>query len=74
MRQEAIERRLEVLERKLAPPKCITCHQWDLYLIVHIDGYTNREVSRSHPDTCPTCGRTVQSMRELRIVGCVSDG
>ncbi len=74
MRQEKIERRLEVLERIFIPPRCITCCHWDRFLILHIDGDSNEVVSQSHPDTCPTCGRVVQSMRELRIVGYVGDG
>jgi len=60
-------RRLEALGTRFAYRGCDTCITWNGHLLVTIDGETDEEISRSHPDSCPTCGREIPVRRELHL-------
>jgi len=61
-------RRLEALEARFVYLGCDDCITWTGYLVVMIDGETDEEISRSYPKSCPTCGRTIPTFREIHIV------
>ncbi len=68
MSNQEIERRLQNLEGRFAYCGCDTCITWTGHLVVMIDGETDEEISRSHPDMCPTCGREIRLFREYHII------
>jgi len=68
MNSHEIERRLQALEGRFAYRGCDTCITWTGYLVVMIDGQTDEEISRSHPDVCPICGREIPVFRRLHVI------
>jgi len=61
-------RRLEALETRFVYRGCDVCITWTGHLLVTIDGETDEEISRSHPDVCPTCGREIPVFRRLHVI------
>lgn len=68
MSNQEIERRLQNLEGRFAYRGCDTCITWTGHLVVTTDGGTNEEISRSHPETCPTCSREIRAFRTYHII------
>ena len=61
-------RRLDALEGRFALRGCDTCITWNGFVLVEIDGETDAEISRSNPDSCPTCGREIPVRREIHLI------
>ena len=68
MPPDPFTRRLEALEVRFVSRGCDTCITWTGHLLVEIDGETDGEVSRSNPDSCPTCGREIPVRREIHLI------
>jgi len=61
-------RRLEALEGRFALRGCDVCISWSGFVLVEIDGETDAELSRSNPDSCPTCGCEIPVRREIHLI------
>jgi hypothetical protein len=72
MNNDEIERRLQNLEGRFAYRGCDTCITWNGFVLVDIDAETDEEISRSHPDRCPMCGREIPVRREIHLVSDVA--
>ena len=60
--------RIEALEGRFAYRGCDVCIGWSGFVTVEIDGETDAEISRSNPDSCPTCGREIPVRREIHLI------